>query len=439
MSFQGVTWRVLVVLVLFVLTGGFIAYWGDLLGRRMGKHRMSIFGLRPRYTAIFTTTVTGMLIVALSIAALWTVSERVRMLMLHGDRIISEAKMKERQLADAKADYTRASKQLSTERRTLALARMQRDQLSAEVDRITASLRTLKENLRRNEAALAVAKRDLSVSKKEILSRRKEIGKQKEVIASLEARRDSLQQVIRKLAEDVGDAIDWYPRYIALRERKITFTYGEEIARKVIEGRHPKAEVRAEVVALLEEASNLAKNLGAKVEANGRAVEIKPIKIVTEEGSRFLKEDESIDALAENISGSSGNVVVRVVSIGNSVDGESILVDMVSNYNKLIYSSGDEVTSAVFDGGKSRGSIFGDLVQFFRNDVRAAAMAKGIIPVTAEDGEPSVGRPISGDELFDLVDAIKAHGGSVRVRALAVHDTWSADSLEIRLAVGDRP
>ena len=48
------------ILVLAVV-GGVIAFIGDRLGTRIGKRRLSIFGLRPRHTAVVVTVFTGVL------------------------------------------------------------------------------------------------------------------------------------------------------------------------------------------------------------------------------------------------------------------------------------------------------------------------------------------------------------------------------------------
>ena len=52
---------VLLILVL-VITGGAIAFIGDRLGSKVGKKKLSLFGLRPRHTSIIVTIVTGILI-----------------------------------------------------------------------------------------------------------------------------------------------------------------------------------------------------------------------------------------------------------------------------------------------------------------------------------------------------------------------------------------
>ena len=50
------------ILIIIALMGGLIAYMGDKLGTKVGKRRMSLFGLRPKHTSIIVTIVTGLLI-----------------------------------------------------------------------------------------------------------------------------------------------------------------------------------------------------------------------------------------------------------------------------------------------------------------------------------------------------------------------------------------
>src|SRR5690606_26157467 len=73
-------WRVYgwtLVLVL-ILLGGLIAYLGDRIGMRVGRRRLSLFGLRPKHTSVLVTIATGVLIAAASITALSIASNEVR-------------------------------------------------------------------------------------------------------------------------------------------------------------------------------------------------------------------------------------------------------------------------------------------------------------------------------------------------------------------------
>ena len=45
----------IVLIAVLVATGGIIAFIGDRLGTKIGKKRLSLFGLRPRYTSTIVT------------------------------------------------------------------------------------------------------------------------------------------------------------------------------------------------------------------------------------------------------------------------------------------------------------------------------------------------------------------------------------------------
>lgn len=82
-------WTILVFIGMVVL-GGFISYFGDLLGRRIGKKRVRFFGLRPKHTAILITSLTGSFLVALSTLALLAVAPSVREVVVRGEATIRE-------------------------------------------------------------------------------------------------------------------------------------------------------------------------------------------------------------------------------------------------------------------------------------------------------------------------------------------------------------
>ncbi|MCW3097115.1 MAG: hypothetical protein JWL77_2733, partial [Chthonomonadaceae bacterium] len=60
----------LLALLLWIVLGGFISYYGDLQGRRWGKRRVSWLGMRPKHTAILITSLTGGVIALLSVLTL---------------------------------------------------------------------------------------------------------------------------------------------------------------------------------------------------------------------------------------------------------------------------------------------------------------------------------------------------------------------------------
>ena len=61
-----------------MLMGGLIAFLGDKIGSKVGKKRMTLFGLRPKYTSVIVTIISGVLISFLTVAVLAVVNENVR-------------------------------------------------------------------------------------------------------------------------------------------------------------------------------------------------------------------------------------------------------------------------------------------------------------------------------------------------------------------------
>ena len=46
-------------LIVLAVMGGLIAYLGDKIGSKVGKRKIKLMGLRPKYTSILVTIMTG--------------------------------------------------------------------------------------------------------------------------------------------------------------------------------------------------------------------------------------------------------------------------------------------------------------------------------------------------------------------------------------------
>src|SRR5258708_10370455 len=77
-------------LILTVLMGGFIAYNGDLIGRKFGKKRVTLFHLRPKHAAILITSFTGLLISGLTTGIMFLLVAQVRDVILNGEEAIKQ-------------------------------------------------------------------------------------------------------------------------------------------------------------------------------------------------------------------------------------------------------------------------------------------------------------------------------------------------------------
>ncbi len=432
------SWQNILALAVFVGVCGLIAYVGDITGRRMGKRRLSLFGLRPRYTAIVTTSITGMLIAIFTIAVMSAASKEVQQLVLHGAQVLED-------LNNTKKAYTRATHDLNKQREIVTLARKQADlavkqrhKLAVEISRIDSVLRRLKADLQRNKAALSRAEHTLSQvqgnlasAKVEVAAKRTQIARQEAQIAQQEAEIAKLEQNRQELQRGLES---YKNSYSELRGGKVIFHPGQDIARGIISCAQAKSKIRTELMSVLDEASEKAKQAGAKVGPNGRAVFFLPTQVQGQ--NHIFVESEIINAIVDSIYSGSGSVVVRVYARGNSFEGEQASIDCVAIANRLVFQAGDEVASTIIDGAESNGKIFSDLVVFLQTEVRSAAVYRGVVPTFDEDGVPSVGQINDWDQVFDLVLRIKAANKRMRVTATAARETWSAGPLPVDFKLG---
>jgi len=99
-------------LVFVVLLSGFLAYYGDVVGRKMGKKRLKFGRLRPRHTAAIMTALFGMIGSALAIGMLLTLSVPVRKMLFEGDKVKADFEKSQFDLNKTKGDLAQKQGEL---------------------------------------------------------------------------------------------------------------------------------------------------------------------------------------------------------------------------------------------------------------------------------------------------------------------------------------
>lgn len=97
--------RTLIVGLIFIVVSGFVAYFGDWLGRYLGKRRISIWGLRPRHTAMLITSLTGSFIAFLTIVAVLATAQTFREIIVRGERILEQSRRVQMRYAQLNREY----------------------------------------------------------------------------------------------------------------------------------------------------------------------------------------------------------------------------------------------------------------------------------------------------------------------------------------------
>ena len=399
--------------VVLVAVSGAIAYIGDVMGRRMGKRRLSLFGLRPRHTAIVVTTITGMIIAALTLATLLGLNHQVRWAMLKGQIILKRN-------AELRKDNERLN--VTQGKLTMRLASTEKE------------LRDTKTDL---DAQVAQARKQLDDTKAVL---RDEQARLNEIRLKLASTQRQLMKAGELVKIQGRELIPLRADYESLRGQQIIFESGEEILRNVVRPKPAIPVMRAEVIGLLNQASRAAEQAGAKKGKNGRAVTIVPKKVPVRSASggfHVITYDESkiIGFIAEALRNSPIPVVLRVVAVGNAVKDEQVTIEVRLFNNKLVFSADQTIAEADFDGTRERGQLMNDLAGFLLRDVRRAAANAGVIPVTNPREPEKLFGEVGADQLIEVLDKIKRTGGTVRVKAVAQRDVYAAGPLPLEFVV----
>jgi len=218
-----------------IAASGIIAYVGDVIGRRMGRRRLTLFGLRPRHTAVVVSVFAGMLIAAFTLTAAMMVSQNVRDAFLHVAAMRRETVRLKRATRALEAGILRSKQRAATAQRELKDAKR----------RLTAVMLALKlqtERLEHQRQALAAARSRLGTVSTEL----------KRKIADLAQQRKNLQATARRLSQVTAE-LDAERRELAAQRQELETTRGTLAATQ--EKLASEAKRLAEVEAKLDDAN----------------------------------------------------------------------------------------------------------------------------------------------------------------------------------------
>ena len=153
-------------IVVLIITGGAIAFIGDRLGSKVGKKKLSIFGLRPRHTSIIVTIFTGVCITTLTFGVMAAASQNVRTALFGMEKLNQKMKTTQASLNQATEDLQAAQQQqqeandaLDQSRKDVETLKAQQQELEAESQRLQEGNRLLElakaELMQRNDALVA--------------------------------------------------------------------------------------------------------------------------------------------------------------------------------------------------------------------------------------------------------------------------------------------
>jgi len=406
-----------------VIVSGVIAYVGDIVGRRMGRKRLSLFGLRPRHTAIVISVVAGMLITIVTLAAAMALSQNVK------DGFLRVAEMRQRQgelaqklealnrsMSDLQRTREAAEAELQQRKKELEDAKSMLEDVSTDLDATQEELTNASDALKRAEGAV-----------RRVSTRWLELAREK----------DELQRDIENLRVQAAGGITLE------RSTPIILGAGQPLDWRLIDGGHPVKSIRAELDQFVADLDAQARRAGAVPVPDGKNALVirKPVREPDADSVAWFSDDQVLNAIAERVHESAGGVIVRAFSVFNTHPGEPVRVDFELFRNHLVFRRGEALAQTSIDGRQSEPALMASLLALLREEVNPRARAHNIMPRPNPSSPEAFGSSqetvgdISIEELFAVVEKLRSIAGPARVTAVAAADTWTIGPLEVDLLV----
>lgn len=375
------------ILAIIAVMGGIIAYVGDKIGTKVGKQRMSLFGLRPKYTSIVVTIITGLMIAAATVGVLSISSRSVRTALFGLDQMYTQMEELNQQIA-AKNEELKARQ--------------------AEIDAQAEQMNTMQEAVQASQQEL-----------EEVRAARDAMGADlqsvKEAYQEAQGRMGDLEKARRVMEDHIADlqftAKNLENNITNLREGTVMFRVGELLSSATVRPGLSETEAQGVLTDILNDTNGLI---------------LKRFNIKEEQSVLYVSRSNMADA-AKQLAAADTPMMVRIVASGNIIVGEPAIAKIQIFPQRLIYHKGD----IVWVGGINGGDNAQNAVVDFLGEVNKRAKEKGIIPdpLSGEVGN------VPGAELFEVINQVRNTNGPLRIEAITTKDTYSSDTLQIRLKI----
>lgn len=375
-------------IVIMAIVGGLIAYMADNMGSKIGKKRMSVFGLRPKHTSILLTVLSGMMISVLTIGVMAISSDSARTALFGMEQIRAELKS--------------LNEEKSIAQDALARAKVEVEEKNSIINELDEKIR---ESTRANdamEAKLADVNTKYDVAQKEV--------------ADLTASRELLNAEVTALEESTAQLRQGI---ISMREGQVFYRAGEVVYAGIMRGGLSHEENVAQVNWLLDNANaSVLNRLG--IEENDEKLQA------------IWLSKRIVDQAVAVLDRSKGNMFFRVRTIANIIVGEVVVCDIEMTDNQFIYPDNTLILSEKVDLKKLEGA-YDTVIMSFLNKVNHKAVDAGVLPdpITGKVGN------LDATTMIEASNDMRRIGGKVILKAFARGDITTAGPVRLRLEVVD--
>lgn len=396
----------IILIFVLIIMGGVIAYIGDKLGTKVGKKKLSIFGLRPKHTSIIVTIITGILITSSTLGVLALTSKNVRVALFGMEKLNQQIKETESNLQTITLDLAKANAEREEVIAALDKAKEDYRIASEKSEEQIQELEDKKNILENKNNALENRNNSLENRNNALEETKRELDNR---VASLSEQQKVLENDIERLnalTKRLNQGIQF------VREGDIIYRAGEVIVTGTVKPEEDKGKNTEALTAILNTANQ---TILARFD-------------IKENIDVLWVSKEAFEQTIEQINQSNQEMVVRVVAAGNIVYGEPVRVNLELYPNKQVYKENQVVYKEVMTLSVKEKDAEQIVLDFLKK-VNAAAVSKGMIP---DPLQGTVG-VMSGSQFYDIVNALETTGGKVELTAVAGTDTNAAGPLRLNV------
>ncbi len=389
------------IFLILIIMGGLIAFLGDRIGSKVGKKRLTLFGLRPKYTSIIVTIISGVMISFTTIAVLAVVNENVRVALFGLSKLQDEMKD--------------LNQQIHTKNLELEKGKLQLEARNKEYEDVTQKSAETSKQLEQVESQRLYMESELASVQNAYDEAKAGVEKSAEDIAALEKTREELTGNIDVLNREKQQLIK---NIYALREGQVVFQAGQVLTSVVVDEAMSQERARDVLLSIL-------------ADINGM---LKERLNITDENIDMVRmsQKDFDEALTEVVDGKNKKLV-RVVAAQNLILGEQLVVDFDIHDNLLLFNKGEIIFRGNLDKYKEIKNHEMQVIRFLR-DLNLYAQSKGVLP------DPITGKVgvLDGQELVAVIQKVKEYNGDCDLIIKAARDIYSQGPLVIDVQVVKR-
>lgn len=382
---------------LLAVMGGIIAFIADKLGSKIGKKKLTVFGLRPHDTSVLLTVLSGVLISLFSVGILAVSSESARTALFGMEKLQKELFRLTAEKSSAEEEYNKAM--VSLKEKNAAIAELDKEIQRVNEDKATA------------EGNLAAANNSLNEVRGQYEATQGALVNAKNEVQSLTEARNKLNEEIKGLKQETK-ALE--QGLAVMRGGQMMYGSGEIVFVGILQGGRSEEENLKQMKWLFESANTSAMN-----------------RIGLDPGSKaslvWVPEEESV-RLLRILEKAKGNVLVRMRSLANTVIGQPVLCAMEVIPNRLIFKDGEKIYQKVIDMNGKEMTPDQSFMTFLQ-EINERSVKAGVLP------DPMTGKVgnMSAVTMVETVTKMQRMGGKILLTAYADGNITTAGPVQLRL------